>query len=416
MKKRIFRKIIPGLCFSLVFLFSLSKNALANECLNCHIELEDQLKTPAEDFKTDIHQQYGLNCASCHGGNPDEADIDMAKDKSFRGVPSRKDIPDFCGSCHSDSVYMRNYNPVLRVDQLEMYWISQHGQILKKGDLKAAVCIDCHGVHGIFETSHPKSSTFPWNIPNTCGKCHANKEYMQDYGISISQVEDYRESVHSHALFEKKDLSAPVCNDCHGNHGAAPPEVTSISYVCRQCHPSAGELFSESPHKAAYDELEISECEACHGNHKIMRPSDEMLGTGEGAVCIQCHDPESEAYRIAAAIKKKLDEFKSKMRNAEEKLSQADKQGVEISEAKFQLQEANTALIQVRNLTHSFSLDTIEAKIQEGEAIIAEVSEAGDMALKEATFRKRGLIIATIFIFLLSVALLVKIRQIERKT
>ncbi|MDH5386130.1 MAG: cytochrome c family protein, partial [Candidatus Aminicenantes bacterium] len=245
--------------------------------------------------------------------------------------------------------------------------------------------------------------------------CHSNKEYMKDYSISVSQAEDYKQSVHAHALLEKKDLSAPVCNDCHGNHGAAPPEVTSIGYVCRQCHPSASELFSESPHKEAFDELEISECEACHGNHKILPPSDEMLGTGEGAVCIECHDPESTAYKIATTIKDELDDFKSKMLNAENKLQRADKQGVEISEARFRLQEAHTTLIQVRNLTHSFSLDKIEEKIKEGTNVIAEVSEAGDSALKEAKFRKRGLIVATFFIFLLAIALLFKIKQIEKK-
>jgi len=310
---------------------------------------------------------------------------------------------------------MRRYNPSVRVDQLELYWTSQHGLLLKDGDLKVAICTDCHGIHGTLQSSQPKSKIFPWNIPETCGKCHADNEYMKEYGISVSQVSDYRESVHAHALFEKKDLSAPVCNDCHGNHGAVPPEISSISYVCRQCHPSAGELFSQSPHKAAFDELEIAECEACHGNHKILPPSDEMLGTSEGAICIECHDTESEAYQIATTIKQKLENFKAGMQNAESKLEKADKQGVEVSEIKFRLQEAYTVLIQVRNLIHSFSLDIIEEKIKEGEIVIGEVAEAGDAALREAKFRKRGLVVATIFIFLLAMALLLKIKQIEKK-
>ena len=32
-------------------------------------------------------------------------------------------------------------------------------------------------------------------------------------------------SVHGKALLEKGDLSAPTCNNCHGNHGAAPPQI-----------------------------------------------------------------------------------------------------------------------------------------------------------------------------------------------
>ncbi|UCC41597.1 MAG: cytochrome c3 family protein [Candidatus Aminicenantes bacterium] len=390
-------------------------NAQTNSCVECHKELEEELLAPVDAFKLDIHQQFGLSCSDCHGGNPAEEDIDLAKDKSFKSVPKRSSIPEFCASCHADSTYMRQYNPSLRIDQLDIYWTSEHGQLLKKGDAKVAVCTDCHGVHGILSATHPKSWTFPWNIPQTCGRCHSNSEYMEGYKIPTIQMDEYKESVHAHALFEKKDLSAPVCNDCHGNHGAVPPKVTSIAYVCHQCHPSAGELFSQSPHKKAFDELEISECEACHGNHRILPPTDEMLGTGEKAVCIQCHESDSKPYQIASRIKEKLDGFVEKIHSAEILLERADRQGVEVSEPEFRLTEANTVLIMVRNLTHSFSLAEIEGKIEEGEKVVIEVTEAGEAALNEAKFRKTGLIIATVFILLLAIAIFLKIKQITKK-
>jgi len=394
---------------------NLSLNAQGNSCIECHKELDDELLAPVETFKMDIHQQFGLSCADCHGGNPAEEDIDLAKDTTFKGTPQRSRIPEFCASCHSDSRYMRRFNPSLRVDQLDLYWTSEHGQLLKKGDTKVALCTDCHATHGIQVAAHPKSWTFPWNIPRTCGRCHSDKNYMKDYRIPTNQWDEYKESVHAHALFEKKDLSAPVCNDCHGNHGAAPPEVTSIAYVCRQCHPSAGDLFSQSPHKKAFDEMELSECEACHGNHKILTPSDEMLGTGEKAVCIQCHEPDSKPYQVASQIKDKLDAFIEKIHHADDLLEQADRQGVEVSEPKFRLTEANTALIFARNLTHSFSPAEIEEKIGDGEKVVAEVITAGETALREAKFRKTGLIIATCFLFLLAMGIYLKIKQIEKK-
>jgi predicted CXXCH cytochrome family protein len=399
-----------------IFLSYPSLYSQINSCMDCHKELEDELLTPVEAFKIDIHQQFGLSCADCHGGNPAEEDIDLAKDKSFKGVPERSSIPEFCATCHSDSSYMRRYNPSLRVDQLDIYWTSEHGQLFKKGDTKVAVCTDCHAVHGIQAATHPKSWTFPWNIPQTCGRCHSDKDYMKGFKIPLNQLDEYKESVHAKALFEKKDLSAPVCNDCHGNHGAAPPEVTSIAFVCRQCHPSTSELFSQSPHKEGYDEMGISECEACHGNHKILPPSDEMLGTGEQAVCIKCHESDSEPYKIASRIKEKLNEFIEKIHMADEILEKADRQGVEVSEPKFRLTEVNTALILVRNLTHSLSLVDIEEKIEEAEKALSEVTIAGEAALREAKFRKTGLIIATIFIFLLAIALFLKIRQISKAT
>lgn len=161
--------------------------------------------------------------------------------------------------------------------------------------------------------------------------------------------------------------------------------------------------------------MEISECEACHGNHKILHPSDEMLGTGEKAICIQCHDPDSKPYNVASQIKEKLDAFIGEIERTESLLEQADRQGVEVSEPRFRLTEAITALVMVRNLTHSFSLEEITEKIEEGETIVTEVTQAGKEALREAKFRKTGLIIATCFLFLFAVALFLKIRQIEKK-
>ena len=395
-------------------LFSSVIQAQENSCVECHIELDDELKTPVEALEQDVHMRFGLSCSDCHGGNPKEEDIDLAKDRTFKGSPSRLENPEFCGSCHSDFSYMRRFNPRIRIDQLELYKTSQHGQLLERGDTKAAVCSDCHGIHGILEATQPKSMVFPWNIPQTCGECHSDQGYMSKYNLPTDQGEEYKDSVHSKALFDKKDLSAPVCNDCHGNHGANPPEITSIAFVCRQCHPSTGELFSASPHKEAYEVMEISECEACHDNHKILRPTDDMLGTGDAAVCTQCHDPDTEPYQIALTFKSRLDSFTKKFNHVDELLESAEKKGVEVSEPKFRLLEATTALVLVRNLTHSIDLPEFEQKISEGEKVLAEVQGLGEEALREAKFRRTGLIIATIFILLLAIALFLKIRQIER--
>lgn len=404
------------LIFLLVFIFApVLLWAQKNSCVDCHLEMEDDLRAPAERFAGDVHKQFGLGCQDCHGGNPAQEDVDLAKDRSFKGIPMRAEIPAFCGSCHSDSAYMRRFNPNLRVDQLELYWTSQHGQLLKKGDPAAAVCTDCHGVHGIQAANFPKSLTFPWNIPHTCGRCHSDKETMKVYGISVQQEEDYKQSIHARALFEKKDLSAPVCNDCHGNHGAAPPEVTSIAYVCRQCHSSAGDLFSKSAHKEAFDGLGISECEACHGNHKIEPPTDEMMAGGKDDICAQCHDPGTEPYAAGVEIKRKIDDFAASTEAARALLSEAERKGVEVSEARFTLQEATTALVLARNLTHSLSPAEIETSLGEGDKALSEVKARGEEALREASFRRSGLIVATSFLFLLALALYLKIRQIQAR-
>jgi predicted CXXCH cytochrome family protein len=385
-----------------------------NSCIECHIQLEDQLKAPAASFSGDIHAQYGLGCKDCHGGNPSQDDIDLAKDKTFKGSPKRGEIPQFCGGCHANASAMRIYNPSLRTDQLSQYWTSRHGQLLKSGDTKAAVCTDCHGVHGVQSAKYPKSLTFPWNIPQTCGRCHADKSLMAGYKIPTDQLEDYKASVHARALFEKKDMSAPVCNSCHGNHGAFPPSVTSVASVCRQCHPSTGELFTKSPHKKAFDDLGVGECEACHGNHKILNPSTAMIGTDDRAVCTQCHEKGSAGFAAAAEFRRELDGFESGFRAAEDLLAQARKKGVEVSDAEFKLQDVSTFLVSAKNLTHGLDKAEIVKAVSEGQEALAGVRASGEKALGEAKFRRQGLAVTTALLALFAVALALKIRQMTR--
>ncbi len=384
-----------------------------NSCLDCHAKLEDSLKVSAEMVKNDIHVQFGLSCKDCHGGNP-AVDDEKSMDRTFIGAPKKAGIPGFCARCHADAALMRTYNPSLRIDQLSQYETSMHGKLLKKGDTKVAVCTDCHGVHDIQNAKFPKSPTFPWNIPQTCGKCHADAAVMGSYGIPTNQLAQYRESVHAAALFDKKDMSAPACNDCHGNHGAVPPEVQSIASVCRQCHPSAGGLFSKSPHKKAFDEVGQSECEACHGNHKIVRPTAAMLGTDEKSVCVQCHDKGSAGYTAAAALKAAIDAYQGRYDREFGALDLAERKGVEISDARFKLQEARTVLVSATNLVHSLSADEVSRKLAESDPVLTEVEKAGAEALREAKFRRSGLVVATFFLALFGVALFFKIRTMRK--
>jgi predicted CXXCH cytochrome family protein len=388
--------------------------AQKNSCLECHRGLDAKLKAPADVFAQDIHQQFGLTCKDCHGGNPAQADADKAKDKTFKGAPKRAQIPEFCARCHSDTAYMRQFNPNLRVDQLSQYATSKHGQRLKAGDAKVAVCTDCHGVHGIQTAKYPKSMTFPWNIPQTCARCHGDAAYMKPYGIPTDQLSKYKESVHAQALFDKKDMSAPTCNSCHGNHGAFPPEVKSIASVCRQCHPSTGELFAKSPHKKAFDDLGQSECEACHGNHKIERPSTAMLGTADKSVCLQCHDKGSKGYAAAGELRSLLDGFEKRVEANAATLEIAEKKGVEVSDPVFKLKDVNTVLVSAKNLVHGLSLAEIKKKLGEGDQTLADIEKSGRAALDEAKFRRKGLIIATILLALFGVALFFKIRSMRK--
>ena len=233
-----------------------------NSCIECHQGIEGRFGDPARTIQFDIHYSRGLFCNDCHGGDPSQDDKNAAKDprKGFIGRPKPTDIPAFCGKCHNDASLMKKYNPALRVDQEKEYLTSVHGQLLKTGEQKVATCVSCHGVHGIRAISDPLSSVYPLNLAETCAKCHASVDYMNKFGIPTNQYDKYKLSVHAKALYERQDLSAPTCNDCHGNHGATPPGIASVANVCGQCHVRQGELFQASPHKAAFDQLQYGEC------------------------------------------------------------------------------------------------------------------------------------------------------------
>ncbi|MEW6456008.1 MAG: cytochrome c3 family protein [Acidobacteriota bacterium] len=387
-----------------------------DSCVDCHSQLERNLSLPVKEMEADIHRERGFSCFTCHGGDPaldDESSMD--EKKGFLGKLNKKKILSLCSGCHSNPDFMKKFNPSLRVDQAELYASSQHGKLLASDDDKVAVCSDCHKPHGILPSNNPKSSIFPVNVPETCGICHSNSKYMEEYKIPVDQLDTFRKSVHGVALFEKRDLGAPACNDCHGNHGSTPPQVTSVANVCRQCHGSAGELFSESPHKKAFDEMGLSECEACHGNHEISKPTDEMLGTGEGAVCVKCHEVNSRGYNVAFKMKQSIDELKNKERKAKEILRKAEKAGVEVGEAIFSLNDVNTSITKARNLIHGLDMTRIEETIKDGSAIADKAYKDGEKAIEEASFRRKGLGVSLIFIILFIVSLLYKIRQIEKR-
>lgn len=305
---------------------------VASSCRACHTSPdwfdEQQIEFIIEAHGA--HQDVGLSCHSCHGGNPDPAladDLSAAMDPDYApnpyiGAPSRIDVPDFCGRCHSSLNFMRRFKPDARVDQVQEYWTSNHGQALQKGDEKVATCTDCHGSHAILKVSSPEAEVYPTNVADTCGSCHSDPEHMQGYTgprgdpLSVDQVSKWKRSVHAQSMFERGDLSAPTCNDCHGNHGAAPPGIESVAFVCGQCHGRETELFRASVKLNAFeghndfvsdgttcdtchDQFppqiaqihQFSECVTCHENHAVVRPTIALLGALPPTPCSLCHEP-----------------------------------------------------------------------------------------------------------------------------
>jgi hypothetical protein len=387
-----------------------------NTCLDCHGVLDPPLQVTEQQFSSDIHSQKGLTCASCHGGDPTQADPQdaMGKAAGFRGKIQRNQIPELCGRCHSDAAYMRKYNPSLRTDQLAQYKTSVHGKLLAKGDTRVAVCIDCHGVHDLRPASDTRSKVHPLNIAETCSHCHANASYMKGYAIPTDQFAQYSTSVHHDALAVRGDLSAPTCTTCHGNHGAAPPGVDSVQNVCSTCHVFQNQMYEKSTHKAAFQSAGLPGCVVCHGNHGITHPTDAKLGAGPQAACLQCHTPGDVCDQARAEMLSGLNRLDDAIKNAHNVLGVAESSGMEVSQARLDEDQARDALTKARVTIHSFRTELVNQDIQEGLKITAKNLQAGKNALAERDYRRKGLGFALIFILITVLGLALYIRQIEQ--
>jgi nitrate/TMAO reductase-like tetraheme cytochrome c subunit len=315
----------------------------------------------------------------------------MNKKAGFRGKIERKDVPELCGGCHSDGAFMRKYNPSLRTDQLSQYKTSVHGRLFAKGDTKVAVCIDCHGVHGLRPASDTRSNVNPLNVAQTCSRCHSNAEYMKGYDIPTDQFAKYSKSVHHDAMTLRGDLSAPTCTTCHGNHGAAPPGVGSVQNVCSTCHVFQAQMYEKSSHMAAFQAAGLPGCVVCHSNHGITHPTDAKLGTGPEASCMQCHSPGDFCDQARIKMLADLTQLDDAVKGANQVLSVAESSGMEVSEARLAQDQARDSLTKARVTIHSFQPELVEDDIQAGLKIAAKDLQAGNDALRERNYRRMGL-------------------------
>jgi len=336
----------------------------------------------------------------------------MSPAKGFRGAPKKRQVPEFCARCHSDATFMHRFNPKMRVDQLSQYLTSVHGQRIKQGDLKVAACVDCHGVHNILSVSDTRAPVYPTNVASTCAHCHSDPAYMKSYKIPTNQAASYQKSVHAEVLAQG-DISAPTCSTCHGNHGAAPPGVSSVASVCGTCHVFFAELFGKSPHQAAFAKMGLPGCVQCHSNHEIVRPTDAWIGSASQSVCVNCHAPGDKGYEASQAMSADLVKLSASIARAEGVLNVAERAGMEVSGPKVDLADAHEALVKARVNVHTFNDAAVRKQTEAGVEVAAKSYQAGLAALRERDYRRKGLGLALIAIVLAISGLYLKIRQME---
>jgi cytochrome b subunit of formate dehydrogenase len=150
-------------------------------------------------------------CEDCHSSH----EFNVPPKGTARRTAWHKEIPDTCGAkCHED--------------QLEAYAASVHGEaVLDNGNVKAAVCTDCHSAHSVANTS---SDAFKLANVNTCGNCHKEelKSYTDTYHGQVNRL-GYTYTAR--------------CVDCHDSHGIRAVDdpkskvhANNRMKTCMKCH------------------------------------------------------------------------------------------------------------------------------------------------------------------------------------
>lgn len=358
--KRITVIVLVSFALAIVFVGWGTRLMAAEQCGVCHPESRVA-------FAVSRHAQESVTCTDCHRGDGGTLDTDAAHRRGFRSLTDRRATPSLCAECHSNIERMRPYN--LPVDQYAVYQTSQHGQAVARGEVEAAVCTDCHGVHDIRRVGDPASSAYSRNIPSTCAHCHADPALMESHGLSTTVVSDYESAIHGRALLEEGNTAAPNCTTCHGVHGAAPPGIGDVDKICGACHDQTRQAFVAGPHFAAMIAAELPECASCHSNHAIKRFQIEDIDS----LCGECHGVDSEQQSLGNKIHTLVRSAAEEIDQAESLVERAERAALRIEDYEARLQEARTYLTEALPLVHGVTVEPVEQITRRAHAIAEEV-------------------------------------------
>lgn len=228
-----------------------SRANLPLTCATCHADpgfIQRQPLahlSPLQGYEQSVHfaalqgaDGDGATCTDCHQAHGLRAPDDPASSIH------RTQIPATCGRCHGD----------IRT----AYEASIHGQALRQGSTGAPTCVDCHGEHEVRRPDDPLSRVYPTAIVNsTCVQCHENERITSRYGLPRGRLDSYRDTYHGLAIQDGTLLTAH-CASCHGVHNILPssdPASTispiNLQATCGECHPEAGQRFTQIPVHAA---------------------------------------------------------------------------------------------------------------------------------------------------------------------
>jgi len=251
-------------------------------------------------------------CLDCHGRK--KAGYENAPSVSVKDLGMSRHAGETCVSCHADAkpgphevkpakISCRDCHP----KQAAKYDTSIHALARSKGETEAATCQDCHTpAHKILRKSDPGSSVYPFHLPETCTRCHADPALAQKYNFPADILKEYYGTIHGRALVKSGLLVTAVCTSCHGDHGiqkhtspASTINRKNVVETCGKCHAGIAAVFKESIHgrKLAEGSQSAPVCTTCHSAHRIIRTDTQGYKVEIVKECGDCHGEYMATYR-----------------------------------------------------------------------------------------------------------------------
>jgi len=273
------------------------------DCSTCHTEVVELYAESVHGRSRERGTVEAPGCDACHG----EVHSLIPGTRPESPVHPRQ-LAETCGSCHADPAMVEKFGIPVALP-LEAYRQSVHARVLAE-EANGASCGSCHGSHGIFLSSDPRSLVNHQRVPDTCGTCHAEI------------AEAYASSVHGRAV-RHGAREAPVCTDCHGEHRIlSPREKGSPVYAsnvpkmtCGRCHSDlrlAEKYGIKGGTVPAYEDsyhglasragtVTVAHCGSCHGVHDILpssNPASTIHADNLAHTCGQCHPGAGTRFAI----------------------------------------------------------------------------------------------------------------------
>ncbi len=204
--------------------------------------------------------------------------------------------------CHEDVIRKR------ATDNFQQWSDSIHSKYY-------VTCDACHGgdpnvkteagAHAAIKNIHdPNSTIYFKNIPDTCGKCHAE------------ELDHFKNTMHYQRL--RAESRAPSCVTCHQPHTFKVLRASELTALCSVCHNSKDQIATASVPKDAKQALE------------------------------------------------KQKEFQEEVFKAKNSVADAKAKGMDVSSAQMDLDKAGAVMDDIPSLWHGFNLKDFDRQIQNG--------------------------------------------------